>query len=57
MREKSMPKLLEVMGGGNETKIYFQATICQTCVLAVPLTIKVLHLFTANFGLALCLTL
>jgi len=35
-----MPKLLEVIGQ-NKTKIHCQATVCQMCVLAVPLTIKV----------------
>jgi hypothetical protein len=35
-----MPKLLEVMGG-TETKIYYQATVYRTCILVVPLTIKV----------------
>jgi hypothetical protein len=38
--KNSTPKRLEVMGG-TETTIYCQASICQTCVLAVPLTIKV----------------
>jgi hypothetical protein len=40
VRRNSMPKLLEVRGG-TETKMYCQATVCRTCVLAVPLTIKV----------------
>jgi hypothetical protein len=35
-----MPKLLEVVKG-TETKIYFQGTICQMCLLAVSLTFKV----------------
>jgi hypothetical protein len=35
-----MPKLLEAIGGA-ETKIYCQAAVCWTCVLAVPQTIKV----------------
>jgi hypothetical protein len=38
--KNSIPKLLEVTGG-TETNIYCQATICQKCVLAVPLAIKV----------------
>jgi len=35
-----MPKLHEVIEG-IKTKIYCQATICQTCILAVPQTVKV----------------
>jgi len=35
-----MPKLQEVKGG-TKTKIYFQATTCKTCILALPGTIKV----------------
>jgi len=38
--ENSMPKLCDVIGG-TKTKIYSQATICRTCVLAVSQTIKV----------------
>jgi hypothetical protein len=38
--ENSMPELPEVIKGA-ETKIYFHGTICQMCLLAVPLTIKV----------------
>ena len=37
--QNSMPRLCEVIGG-TKTKIYYQATICWTCVLAVPSTIK-----------------
>ena len=39
VRKNSMPKLCEVIWG-TETKIYCQATVCPTCVLAVPRTIK-----------------
>ena len=35
-----MPELHEVTGGNN-TEIYHQATMCQTCFLAVPWTIIV----------------
>jgi len=35
-----MPKLREVIGGTIK-KICCQATICQTCILAVPRTVKV----------------
>jgi hypothetical protein len=42
-----MPKLLEVVRG-TETKIYFQGIICQMCLLAVPLTIKVGQTLVAN---------
>jgi ABC-type transporter MlaC component len=35
-----MPKLHEVIGR-TKTKIYCQATTCQTCILAVPRTIRV----------------
>ena len=35
-----MPRLHEVMGR-TKTKIYHQATICLTCVLAVPCIIRV----------------
>jgi hypothetical protein len=38
--KNSMPRVHEVTGG-TKTKIYYQATICWTCVLAVPCTIKV----------------
>jgi len=38
--ENSMPELHEVIGE-TKTKIYCQATICWSCVLAVPWTIKV----------------
>ena len=38
--KNSMPKLCEVIGG-TKTKIYCQATVCRTYVLAVPWTIKV----------------
>ena len=34
-----MPKLHEVIQG-TKTKIYCQATVCPTCVLTVPQTIK-----------------
>jgi hypothetical protein len=35
-----MPELRAVIEG-TETKIYFKATICRKCVLAVPLTVEV----------------
>jgi hypothetical protein len=38
--EKLHAQTYEVIGG-NKIKIYFQATVCQTCVFAVPWTIKV----------------
>jgi hypothetical protein len=38
--KNSMPVLPEVIRG-TETKIYFQGTVCRTCLLVVPLTIKV----------------
>jgi len=38
--ENSMPELHEVIGG-TKTKIYCQATVCRTCIPAVPRTIKV----------------
>jgi len=34
-----MPKLRDVIGG-TKTKIYFQVTVCQARVLAVPPTIE-----------------
>ena len=34
-----MPKLRDVIGG-TETKTSCQATVCRTCVLAVPRTIR-----------------
>jgi hypothetical protein len=40
MQENSMPKLPEVIGG-TKAKVKCQATIGQTCILAVPLTIIV----------------
>jgi hypothetical protein len=35
-----MPELCEVIGG-TKTKIYCQLTICWTCIIAVPWSIKV----------------
>jgi hypothetical protein len=35
-----MPKLHEVIGK-TEAKIYCQAAVCHTCVLAVPQTVEV----------------
>jgi len=40
VQKNSMPKLCEVTGG-TKTKIYCQATTCQTCILVVPRSIKV----------------
>jgi hypothetical protein len=40
MQKNSMPELGEVMGGA-KTKIYCQGTVCWTCDLGVPWTIKV----------------
>jgi len=40
MRKTSIPNLREVIGG-TKTKIYCQANLCRTRVLAVPRTIKV----------------
>jgi glutaredoxin 2 len=35
-----MPRLREVIEA-TKTKVYYRATVCRTCVLAVPRTIKV----------------
>ena len=40
VRKNSMPKFLEVIGKTEKIN-YCHTTIFQTCVLAVPLTIKV----------------
>jgi len=37
--ENSMPKLRKVIG--TKTKIYCQANVCLTCILAVPRIIQV----------------
>jgi len=38
--KNSVPKFCEVIGW-TKTKIYCQATVCRTCILAVPWTMKV----------------
>ena len=46
MWRNSIPKLRSAIGG-TKTKIYFQANVCRTCVLAVP---RVIRMGLSKFG-------